>query len=382
MILKRPTKGGDPRYAVRVRVGTNATGGPEFLFKTFATRGEAEVWERGQRHDLDTGSFCEPSQEPFGEYLREWLAGPVALMVRPRTLAGYTKLLDCYVQKALLAKAPLGKVTTLGIDRLYADLTSRRIGGRTVRIVHTLVKAALAKAERDRLIVRNPAIGATLPRQVKHKMQALDAAQMAKLLAKAEELNSRHRVLWQVLGYGGLRPSEGLALRWQDVLLDGVWVRGSLARVDGSWKVTETKTGKERRVPLPPVTMEALAWHRTQQEAEKLAEGSRYVDHGFVFAAHQGQPLDLGNVVLRFFKPLLKAAGLPNIRLYDLRHSFASNALVAGLSVLMVAELLGNSADMVWKVYGHVLSKERAAAGAQLAAYFAAEAGARSALVE
>jgi integrase len=71
-----------------------------------------------------------------------------------------------------------------------------------------------------------------------------------------------------------------------------------------------------------------LKWHRTRQEAEKLAAGATYRDRGLVFANETGGPLDLRNATARHFKPLLTAYYLlPEIRVYDLRHTHITHLL-------------------------------------------------------
>ena len=81
-----------------------------------------------------------------------------------------------------------------------------------------------------------------------------------------------------------------------------------------------------------------------------------YVDYGLVFATKTGRPLDLTNINYRYFKPLLKEAGLPNIRLYDLRHTCATLLLLAGENPKVVSERLGHAnITLTLDTYSHVL---------------------------
>ncbi len=117
--------------------------------------------------------------------------------------------------------------------------------------------------------------------------------------------------------------------------------------------------------------MDALAWHRTQQAVEKEAAGNRYHDHGFVFAGQGGEPLDLANLTVGHFKPLLTAYyPAASIRLYDLRHTHASLTLAARVPVHVVSARLGHaSAKMTLDVYAHVLSGQDEDAVAKVEAY-------------
>lgn len=269
---------------------------------------------------------------------------------------------------------PLAHITTADLEGFYAELSGRPLDARTVRMVHAPLHRALAKAVKDRRLVANPAAGAELPRQTRREMHALDVVQKGRLLATSEATENRFHALWHVLVNGGLRPHEALALRWQDVEADRVHVRRTLVprRKGGGWTLEEPKTSRSRRtVPLPAAAMEALRWHQAQQAVEKETARGRYHDQGFVFAGQGGEPLNLANLTVRHFKPLLTAHyRLPSIRLYDLRHTHASLLLAAGVPVHVVSARLGHaSAKMTLDVYAHVLSGQDEDAVAKVEAF-------------
>jgi len=113
-----------------------------------------------------------------------------------------------------------------------------------------------------------------------------------------------------------------------------------------------------------------------QQKVDKEKAGSRYVDHGFVFAGETGEPMSLGNMAARQFLPLLKAAGLPRMPVYSLRHMHATHLLSAGVPVKVVSERLGHSsAMMTLTCYAHVLAGQQEDAVARLEAYEASACG-------
>lgn len=373
MIQKRVSKlTGAISYMVRLRRPVGDRSGKKFIFETFPTKVKAREWEADQLSAMKRGTFVEPSEVPLRDYLMGWLNGPVAGQVRPRTLEGYCRLLKRYVLDHPLGALPLGRVTTQDLEGLYTELRARGLSPRSVAMVHGVLRPALGKAARDQMILRNPATGAQLPRQERREMHALDREQVSIMLATSEALGSRWHALWHVLVNGGLRPSEALGLRWQDVRTERVHVRNALVVTRDGWQLTEPKTkGSGRTVKLPAATMEALGWHRTQQEAEKLTAGTAYTDHGLVFASQTGSPLDLKNIAARHFKPLLKAFyQLPDIRLYDLRHTHASILLALGEQPHVVAKRLGHASPMMTlNVYAHVLSGQHDDTVAKLEAY-------------
>ena len=82
---------------------------------------------------------------------------------------------------------------------------------------------------------------------------------------------------------------------------------------------------------------------------------------------HAGGPPHLNNVTVRHFKPLLRKAKLPDMRLYDLRHSAATLRLANGEHVNIVSEMLGHaSTTLTLDVYSHVLPEMQAASAARL----------------
>jgi integrase len=133
-------------------------------------------------------------------------------------------------------------------------------------------------------------------------------------------------------------------------------VRKALAAVKTSVQVSEPKSSRSRRtIALPTVAVTALRAHRVLQLEARLAAGGRWRDQGFVFASGIGTPLDPRNVT-REFKSLLVAAGLPNIRLHDLRHSCATLLLAQGVNPRVVMETLGHSqVSLTLNTYSHVL---------------------------
>lgn len=116
---------------------------------------------------------------------------------------------------------------------------------------------------------------------------------------------------------------------------------------------------------IPGSVLPILTRHRATQNRERLLAGSRWQQHGFVFATTIGTPLDERNLRREFYA-LLKVAKLPKIRMHDLRHSFASILVATGEHPKVVQELLGHSSvQLTLDTYSHLLPdlglKERAA---------------------
>jgi integrase len=158
----------------------------------------------------------------------------------------------------------------------------------------------------------------------------------------------------------GLREGELLGLRWDDVDLSGttvtLQVRRTLSQTRTGHKFEKPKNGKGRSIRCSQKATEALRSHRARQNEERLAAGSLWQDNGLVFPTTTGTTMSGTNLLGRHFKPLLKRAGLPAIRLHDLRHTCATILLMAGTHPKYVQELLGHaSINITLDTYSHVI---------------------------
>jgi integrase len=94
---------------------------------------------------------------------------------------------------------------------------------------------------------------------------------------------------------------------------------------EGKWELTPPKTQRGlRTIPLSGEVVQALQRHRAKQAAARLKAGPHWQDHEFIFCDELGAPLSMKTLARGRFRRLLKKAGCPAIRLYDLRHTCAT----------------------------------------------------------
>jgi integrase len=164
--------------------------------------------------------------------------------------------------------------------------------------------------------------------------------------------------LWLTLITTGLRRGEALGLRWQDVDLAARTLAIRQTRVLHGYQplLSTPKTRKGRRlVALDPATAACLQGLHEQQQAKRGEGQDDHEDADLVFTNENGQPIHPERATTLFMKAA-QAAGVPRIRLHDLRHTHATPALSAGVHPKIVSERLGHAnIGITLDTYSHCL---------------------------
>src|ERR687889_1320299 len=292
-----------------------------------------------------------------GEYLDSWLSDSVRGTVRPSTFERHEGIIRLHI-KPSLGHVGLKKLAPVHVRGLHREKLDSGLAPATVRKIHSTLHKALSQAVSDGLIPRNAA-DVKAPRPAPEEMRPLSEGEACTFLDVARASGDRFEPLYVLAITTGLRRGELLGLRWEDVDLERGTLRvgRSLVREGGRHKVGETKTRRgRRRVNLTPRTVNALKAHRKRQLEERMRLAETYKDRGLVFSTSVGTPVNPENLVNRSFKPLLKKAGLPEIRFHNLRHTCATLLLSRGIHPKFVQELLGHATiAMTLDTYSHYL---------------------------
>jgi integrase len=242
-----------------------------------------------------------------------------------------------------LGGLPLQGLMPTHLNKLYGDLRTAGRAPKTIRNIHGVLSKALADAERWGLVGRNAACLADVPAIARPKLRVWSPEQTRAFLAAVA--NDRLFAAWLLAATTGMRRGELLGLRWEDIDLDTGVVRVAQARVRAGNQVVagEPKTARGRRtIALDPTTVAALRQHRKRQTEERLAAGPDYADSGLAFTMPGGTPIHPNRFSL-WFRRHVRAAGLPAIRLHDMRHSYATAGLAAGVPPKVMSERLGHA---------------------------------------
>ena len=198
------------------------------------------------------------------------------------------------------------------------------------------------------------------PRPEKPEIHPLSPDQARKLIATARETEDRFEALYVLALHCGLREGELLGLKWDDIDPGGaaatLHVKRTLTQTRTGHIFEKPKNGKGRSIKCSQKATEALGRHRSRQNEERQAAGPLWQDNDLVFPTLTGTTKSGTNLLGRHFKPLLKRAKLPPIRLHDLRHTCATILLMAGKHPKYVQELLGHaSINITLDTYSHVI---------------------------
>ena len=180
--------------------------------------------------------------------------------------------------------------------------------------------------------------------------------------------------LFVVAMFTGMRQGELLGLSWNNINFETgqIIIKQQLQCGDGTYFLETPKSGKYRAISPAPVAMEALQNELQQQNANKEAAGVAWENKwNLVFTDGLGKNL-VRRTVVKHFKAIIKRAGIPDdVRLHDLRHSFAVTSLYAGDDIKTVQANLGHAtAQFTLDIYGHVTQRMRQESAARMQAFY------------
>jgi len=359
---------GERRWLVRVYLGRDRdTRKRTYQNRTvYGSLRHAQAYLTRKLHERDLSRGVEGLQVSVDEFLDHWLKTAVKPKVRGKTCSDYAAMLRRYIRPAIGARM-LASLSPLEIQAAYQAMIDRKLSGRTVRYAHSVLRAAIRQAVRWQLLLADPTQGVELPSPQCREMSVLTTEQ-ARAFLKAASVSSQ-ACLFAVTLTTGMRPSEYLGVCWRDI----DWDRGTVSIVrtihkhEGQWIFADTKRVRSRRiVKLQTWVLELLRKLRSTTD-EVAVCASTFAD--LIFTTAHGEPINEEYLVKKHFKPLLREAGLPNIRLYDLRHTSATLALTVGVAPKVVSEQLGHaSAAFTLDTYSHVLPHMQDEAAAKMEA--------------
>jgi integrase len=364
-------------YELRYSLGVDPATGKRKI-ATATVRGNRKDADRELRRllrSLDTGEHVDPTRMTVREWLSAWLAA-VREEVSPKTHERYSQIVN-HSLAPTLGNLPLTKLAPLNIQDAYSKLATEgrhdaKPGGlsaQTRRHIHRVLHAALSRAVEHQLIARNPceAFRRRLPKVERREMTTLTTEQGARLLDAIRQ----YRVYWPVLIalVTGARRGEILALRWRNVDLDRGTARivESLEQTKAGMRFKAPKTDRARVVTLPAFAIEELRWLKREQAERLLMLGVRQGGDTLVCAREDGEAMLPTSLTHEFAKVAGRVKDVPRVRFHDLRHSHATQLMLAGVHPKVAQERLGHaSITTTLDLYSHVTATMQEDAAAKL----------------
>jgi len=321
-----------------------------FTIGSFPDWGTAAAREEAKRlkRDVDGGG------DPVGD-IEKGRAAPTVADLADRFVKEYLPRKRASTQRSYrqqiavdivpaLGRMKVATVTHAEADVLHRKITARGSPGHANRVA-ALLSRTFSLAIKWGWRPDNPAKG--IERNAEHKRHRyLTGAELARLTTALDELRDQGAAnAVRLLLLTGARRGELLAARWVDFDLAGKsWTKPG----------STTKQKAVHRVPLSDAACRLLAEMKKQADDSEWLFPARFTPHR----------LDLDDA----WGVLRKAAGIPDARLHDLRHTYASVLVSSGLSLPIIGALLGHATPTTTARYSHLfddplrVATERAAA--------------------
>lgn len=360
------------RYQLTVDAGVNTkTGRRQQVRRRYATEkaardGLAEITDQAVH-----GSFVPRSALTVEQVCADYITSRHNLRATSKSKLEY----DLAPLRERHGEDLVQRLTKPVIDALVADLlaggtttskgrTRRPWSPAAVNKVIGSIDQVLADAQRQGLVTRNVAELVTRVAAPHQEVDTYTEAEVRTLLASIGGDRLSHA--WE-LALCGLRRGEIAGLRWTDIDFEGKTLAVTNNRVHAGDEVIENdpKSHASRRtLPLPDRLVSALKSAKKRQAAERLALGAGEWD--YVVCNEAGEPFH-PQVLSRYWRDVVKAAGLRHVKLHAARHTCATIMHLQGVPVAVIAAWIGHKdATLTMKVYAHSQLDALKAAGATL----------------
>ena len=310
--------------------------------------------------EVDQQKLVYTNEIKFVDWLNKWMEQKKN-EIRLNSYEGY----ESYVEQHIIPyfeplNLTLRDVSAIHIQDYYntkkaGSKKAKALSSNTIKKHNTILRGALLDAVRKNIIPFNPTERATLPPPVRYKGKAYTLEQANMLLRAIKDDPVKPAI---ILGlFYGLRRSEVLGLRWQDIDFknDTIFICNTVVRTKTIIESEQTKSDSSNRtLYIVPETKDYLLGLKKQQKEYRRLMGDSYHENNHVCVWEDGRKFRPNYPSMRL-KKILKANNLPQIRFHDLRHTAGSLLLSQGLSVKQIQEYLGHErVSTTLDIYGHL----------------------------
>lgn len=306
---------------------------------------------RGETKSLENDNLT------VGEWLDIWFETNYKKW-KPSTVALRELTIRLHL-KPLIGEIKLKKLDKFVYQKQFLDKIEGKLEPSTIRNNHVILSVAINAAVDEEILLRNKIKGAALPKnnEKQSKVNFLSPKQLNLFLKTAEEnLDITNYTLFHLLAYTGMRKGEAFGLQWKNVDFKNRTIK--IEKQRGVHGVGTTKTKKsERLIKVDDIVITQLKNYYTALKPILLKFGKKIEPTTFIFLSlYSGKPVPTSRNNDNFNK-IIRLAKLPKITVHGLRHTHATILLNNGIPTKAIADRLGNSPEMIYAVYGHVLKE-------------------------
>lgn len=332
-ISQRP----DGRYYVKV----TSNGKPKT--KYFDDLAEAERWNDEIRAQLKQGKSLDAATVTVKDYFELWISRLDAIL-KPRTISSYQSNHKCHILP-VIGKMHMADVTPSDCQRVLSGMRDSHKAS-TIDKVRRVTKLMFAAAVEEGIIAKSPVTksvrtpkDATGKPKRNHRVFCLAPEEERVFVDAAKSTNFYYQYMLAL--YTGLRVSELIGLKWEDVDLDNgtIYIQRSLSYNKG-WLFASTKTEDgTRSFPLSQKARQILTELREGPSNVRTDTPKEFQD--LVFLNRKGLPTQAGTYDANL-KSLCRKAGISHISMHCLRHMFATHAVDAGIEYKVLSVIMGH----------------------------------------
>lgn len=311
------------------------------------TRGEVKEKLEALQNDVYNNIYIDENEMTVGEWMDTWYEC-YTVKAKASTRSRYEQDIRLHI-KPELGHIRLQDLTCKTGQKFMTRCKEvKGLSEKSLKNIYLVANKALTRAQKDGLIKANPFADVEIPayEEPKKKMRPLMDNEVPEFL----HLINGHpfEEFYYVAMFTGMRESELIGLTWDCVDLDKGTIHlyrqfKALRGKSKTYTFTTLKNKQERSFSIPPSVVRALKKVKTRQAEWKLHYGTLYHnEENFVFTNEFGHHLATRTVFNRF-KAIMKKMGLPEVRLHDLRHTYATLAIQNGVDYKTISNNLGHA---------------------------------------
>jgi len=355
--LNNITQRKDGRWVARKVFGYKPNGKPNRKNFYGSTSAEAAQKLADYERQIENGLNVDAVNLTFEQWLDLWMKEYKFQVLGARTYDVY----EYSIKSVIIPVLGKYKLLSLRPEHLQSFINGVKkkngdpLSVGTIRKFKSIISDALGQAVKNGLIIRNPIDALSMPKDNKKKKVGAYTPKEQTILLNQFENHRFYHLVVTALGTG-MRIGELLALKWSDLdfIQNEIMVSASLSRakdrdadtgavIGSSYRINPTKTKAGNRVvPLTLEVKHSLLRLKEEQISERLKARLAWVNNDLVFCTSLGDFLDY-NYTVRHYSEQRDLTNIPKLSFHCLRHTFATNAISAGVDYYYLSRIMGHT---------------------------------------